>query len=109
MASRAAFGLRVVVCRPLLYIIRPALLCQLPEHSKRVRNLCVGIYRHDSLSNGKPDKDVHHSVFTRSDLYLGAEHFLEHVAHILHSYPPESIVESMGSVIEKFVLSPPWI
>jgi len=29
--------------------------------------------------------DVYHSIFTRSDLYLGAEHVLEHTAHILAS------------------------
>ena len=54
-----------------------------------------------SLSNTINDKDMYQSVFTRSDLYLGAEHVLEHIAHILCSYPPESIVESISGVLEK--------
>jgi len=69
-----------------------------------IRNLYVNIYRYrDSLSYCKSDKNVYHSVFTRSDLYLGVEHFLEHIAHILCTCPPESTVESVSSVLEKIV------
>jgi len=71
------------------------------RHWEGVRNLSVNIYRHhDSLCDCKYDKDVHHSVFTRSDLYLGAELVLEHIAHILCSYHSKSVVESIGSVLE---------
>jgi len=44
---------------------------------------------------------VYQSVFTRSDLYLGAEHVLEHTTHILRNYPLESIMESINSVLLK--------
>jgi len=37
----------------------------------------------------------------RSYLYLGAEYVLEHIVYILCSYPLESVVESIGSVLEK--------
>ena len=75
-------------------IIRPALLCQVPDHSEGVRSLYVNIYcrRRDSLSDCKFDKDVYLSVFTRSGLFLLAQHVLEHIAHILCGYPPESVV-----------------
>jgi len=53
----------------------------------------------DFLSDCKSDKDVYHSVFARSDLHLVAEHIQEHIAHILCSYPQESVHENMGSVI----------
>jgi len=70
-------------------IIRPAQLCQVPDHSKGVKNLSVNTYRRrDSLSGCESDKDMHHSVFMRSNLYLAAEHVLEHIAHMLYSYPP---------------------
>jgi len=50
----------------------PALLCQVPDNSEVVRSLCVNINRHcDSLSDCKSDKDMYHSVFTRSDHHLG--------------------------------------
>jgi len=53
------------------------------------------------ISDCKSDKDMHQILFTRSDLHLGAEHVLEHTAHILCSYPPESVVENRGSVSRK--------
>jgi len=57
--------------------------------------ICVNIYRCcNSLSDYKSDKDVYHSVFTRSDPYLGAENVLQVTAHILCSYLPNSIVET---------------
>jgi len=69
----------------------------MPAHREGVRNLCVNIYGpRDSLSDCKSGKDVYHSVFTRSGLYLGAEFVLEHIARILCSYPPKSVVESIS-------------
>ena len=47
------------------------------------------------------DIELYHWVFTTANLYLGAEHILSKIAQIYSSYPPESVVESMGSVIEK--------
>jgi len=44
---------------------------------------------------------MYHSGFTTSDLYLDAEHVLEVIAHMFTAIPPESVVESMGSVLEK--------
>jgi len=76
-----------------------------PDHSEGVRNLCDNIYgNRDSLGYCESDKDVYQSLFMRSDLYLGAEHVLEHIAHILCHYQQESVVESMGSVLEGICL-----
>jgi len=67
-------------------IIRPVQSCLMQDHSEGVRNLCVNIYGcRDSLSDCKFDQSdkMCIKVFTRSDLHLGAEHVLEHAAHIL--------------------------
>jgi len=77
-------------------------LCRVPDYSEEVRKLCVNMYGcYDSLTDCKSDKDVYQSVFMRSDLYLGTGPVLGHITQILCSYPLESVVESMGSVLEK--------
>jgi len=52
----------------------------MPDESEGVRSFCVNIYRCGNfLSDCISNKGVYHSVFTRSDVYLGAEHVLEHI------------------------------
>jgi len=72
-------------------------VCSNPSTQTIVKGseICVYIYRyHDSLSGYKSDKDMYHCVFTRSDLYLAAEHVQEVIAHIVCSCPLEFVVES---------------
>ena len=43
---------------------------------------------------------MYHCVYTSPDLINGAKHVLANIAKIFCSCPPESVVESMGSIIE---------
>ena len=73
-----------------------------PTQSEAVRNLCQNISRHkSSLQNCQTDIQIYHKVFSEPSLYIGAQHILATIAKIICSSPPESVVESMGSVIEK--------
>ena len=65
-------------------------------------NLCKNIFQYKcELSNYETDIEIYHCVFTQPKLYIGAAHCLATIANIFCSEPPESIVESMGSIIEK--------
>ena len=92
-------------------------LCSHPENKESARHLCLNIYRNkkekrfdkpfdlerqqQSMKNiVSPDFCVCHEVYNLEYLYKGAEHVLADIAISLSSTPPESIVESMGSVIE---------
>ncbi len=73
-----------------------------PTHAEGVRNLCLNIARNaDTLSDCNTDFQMYHKIYSVNNLYVGAEHILSEIAKIICSSPPESIVESMGSVIEK--------
>lgn len=77
------------------------LLCEM--HSSQVeetRNLCINIYRNRSSIDCDNDIDLYHCVYTSPDLINGATHVLANIAKIFCSCPPESVVESMGSIIE---------
>jgi len=72
-------------------IIRPALLCQVPDHIKGVRNLFVNTMDSAILLVivNLTKVYMYQSVFTRCDHYLEEEHVLEHITHTLCSYPLE--------------------
>jgi len=89
-------------CIKLFYRVKYVCCSPRTQTTEKTSDICGNIHRgHGSLGGCTSDKDVYNSVFTRSDLSLGAEHVLEVIAHILCSYPPETVVESMGSVQEK--------
>ena len=72
-----------------------------PAQVENARNLCMNIFRQRvSLGNCETDIQIYHKLYSCSDLYVGAEHILSTLAKIMCSSPPESIVESMGSVVE---------
>jgi len=72
------------------------------QHEEGVTNLCSNIFRQRHiLVNIKTDTQLYHRVYTDSTLYTGAEHVLGAIALVYCSSPPESVVESMGSIIEK--------
>lgn len=72
-----------------------------PEHEEESRNLCINLYRNRSLLAGiTTETGLYHKVFTIPEFSLGAPHVMQKMAKILLSTPPESIVESMGSVID---------
>ena len=80
------------------------LLSKHPDYVEGARSLSINIFRNcdtDMLKKCCSEIELYHYVFTTADLYLGAEHVLSKIAQIFCSYPPESVVESMGSVIEK--------
>lgn len=73
-----------------------------PGHTEGVSNLCRNIHsQRESLALCTSDIDVYHHVFTRQELFKEASHVLGKIASIMSSTPPESIVESMGSIIER--------
>ena len=79
------------------------LLSKHPDYIDGARNLSINIFRsHDTdmLKKCCSDIELYHCVFMTANLYLGAEYVLSKIAQIYCSCPPESIVESMGSVIE---------
>ena len=66
-----------------------------------VRNLCVNIFRRRAaLKDCDTDIKLYHKLYSDPTLYTGAQHILATLAKIISSSPPESIVESMGSVVE---------
>lgn len=72
--------------------------------NKRAKNLCINIYnKRHVLQDCKIEMQLYHQVpvFTNYDLAVGASHVLQKIAKIISSCPPESIVESMGSIINK--------
>ncbi|PIK56944.1 hypothetical protein BSL78_06145 [Apostichopus japonicus] len=72
------------------------------DDREQTRNLCLNIYRNATmLGDCASDIDIYHCIFTDPKLYTGAQHVLGKIAKLFSSYPPESIVESMGSVIEQ--------
>ena len=80
------------------------LLSKHPDYVEGARSLSINIFRNcdtDMLKKCCSEIELYHYVFTTADLYLGAEHVLSKIAQIFCSYHPESVVESMGSVIEK--------
>ena len=73
-----------------------------PEKAEGVDNLCTNIFnKRVYLALCNTDIDLYHEIFTKEDLYRGATHVLAKIATILCSNPPESVVESMGSIIER--------
>lgn len=73
-----------------------------PLHAEETRNLCVNIYRNRAvLQDCSTEIALYHQVFSQPDLSVGASHVLQKIAKIFCSSPPESIVESMGSIIDK--------
>ena len=73
-----------------------------PGHTEGVSNLCRNIHsQRESLALCTSDIDVYHHVFTRQELFKEASHVLGKIASSMSSTPPESIVESMGSIIER--------
>ena len=80
------------------------LLSKHPDYVEGARNLSINIFRNrgtDMLKKCCSEIELYHCVFTTANLYLGAEHVLSKIAQIYCSFPPESVVESMGSVTEK--------
>ena len=72
-----------------------------PNQEEGVRNLCINIFRNKtSMEHCQNDIDIYHKVFSEPSLYLEAQHILATIAKIICSSPPESVVESMGSVVE---------
>ena len=71
-------------------------------HREGIRNLCENIYRHrNTLAECKTETTLYHKVFSNSTLYAGAGHVLDAIAKIYCCHPPESVTESMGSIIEQ--------
>ena len=65
-------------------------------------NLCTNIFKNKGdLEKIKEEVELYHLVYTHPNLYVGATHCLAKMACMFCSEPPESVVESMGSVIEK--------
>ena len=80
------------------------LLSKHSDYVEGTRNLSINIFCNrdtDMLKKCCSEIELYHCVFTTANLYLGAEHILSKIAQIFCSYPPESVIESMGSVIEK--------
>ncbi len=78
------------------------LLISKHHHPEQTRILCRNMYRNvEILGNCASDIDIYHHVFTNPKFFTGAHHVLGSIAKLFSSYPPESIVESMGSVIEQ--------
>ena len=72
-----------------------------PAQVEGARNLCQNIYKSvEILTDCDTDIDLYHKIFTIPSLYTGAQHVLSTLAKIMSSSPPESVVESMGSVVE---------
>lgn len=73
-----------------------------PAHTEELKNLCVNIYHNRNiLADCTNENDVYHKVYSVPDLSLGASHVLQTIAKIFCSVPVESVVESMGSIIDK--------
>jgi hypothetical protein len=73
-----------------------------PTQTEGIRNLSLNISRNTaSLVDCNTDVQLYHNVYSDRNLFIGAEHVLSEIAKIICSSPPESIVESMGSIIEK--------
>ena len=73
-----------------------------PAHAEEIRNLCINFYRnYKTLADVNTEIELYHKVFTDPNLSNGASHALQTIAKIFCSNPPESIVESMGSIIDK--------
>ena len=65
-------------------------------------NLRKNIYRNKTdLAKVKTEVELYHEIYTQPKLHVGAAHCLAKIAYVFCSEPPESIVESMGRVIEK--------
>ena len=80
------------------------LLSKHPNYIEGARNLSINSFRNrdtDMLKKCCSEIELYHCVCTTANLYLGAEHVLTKIAQICCSCPPESVVESMGSVIQK--------
>ena len=80
------------------------LLSKHPDYVEGARSLSINIFRNrdtDMLKKCCSEIELYHRVFTTANLYLGAEHVLSKITQIFCSYPPESVVESTGSIIEK--------
>ena len=67
---------------------------------EETRNLCINIYRNRASLDCDDDIDLYHRVFTTPNLIHGAKHVLASITKTICSCPPESVVESMGSIIE---------
>ena len=79
-------------------------LLKYPDYFEGTRNLSINIFCNrdtDMLKKCCSEIELYHCIFTTAYLYLGVEHIFSKIAQIFCSYPPESVVESMGSVIEK--------
>ena len=78
-------------------------LSQMHSHQvEGVRNLCLNIFRKkDDLADCETDIQLYHKVYSVHNLFVGASHVLANIAKIICSSPPESVVESMGSIVEK--------
>jgi hypothetical protein len=77
-------------------------LCSMhPMHTEECRNLCMNIYRQRASLDCHTEVELYHHVYTNADISIGASHVLNKIAKIFCSCPPESIVESMGSIITK--------
>lgn len=73
-----------------------------PTQTESIHNLSRNFSRNiASLLDCETDFEICHKVYSARNLYVGAEHVLSTIAKIVCSSPPESIVESMGSIIEK--------
>ena len=80
------------------------LLSKHPDYVEGARSLLINVFRirdTDMLKKCCSEIEFYHCVFTTANLYLGAEHVLSKITQIFCSYPPESVVESTRSVIEK--------
>ena len=80
------------------------LLSKHSDHVEGARNMSINIFRNhdtDMLKKCCFEIELYHCIFTTANLYLGAKHGLSKIAQIFCSSPPDSIVESMGSVVEK--------
>lgn len=78
-----------------------ALLRKHPTRREGVLNLRENIYRErEALMECSTDFDIYHKIFMLKCLYTGAHHLLSHIAKVICSDPVESVVESMGSIVE---------
>ena len=72
-----------------------------PNQTEGVRNLCHNIFLNKrSLEQCSSDIDIYHHVLTDSKLYVNAQHLLGTMVKLICKNPPESVVESMGNVME---------
>lgn len=63
--------------------------------------MCKLVPPSQNLDDVSTEIELYHKVFMEPDLSNRAPHALQTIAKIFCSNPPESIVESMGSIIEK--------